>query len=69
MQVCIPDDIKARVNMQDLVAIKETYGVSKILGFDHANIRFGLTDAMVRQIGSFRKLKEMTLDLAKVVCI
>ncbi len=69
MQVCIPDDVKARINMQDLVAIKETYGISKILGFDHANIRFGLTDAMLSHIGSFDKLKEMTLDLSKIVCI
>lgn len=69
MQVCIPDDVKARVNMQDLVRIKEAYGVRKILGFDHSNIRFGLTEAMLTHIGSFDNLKEMVMDLSKVVCI
>jgi len=71
LQVCIPDDVKARVDMQELIRLKEEYGVTKILGFDHTNTRLGLTDALIHSegVGNYENLKNMIVDFSKVICV
>lgn len=69
LQVCIPDDVKARVNMTHLIALKQRYAISKILGFDHSNTRLGMTNSLLEDIGSYSTLKRMIVDFAKVICI
>jgi hypothetical protein len=69
LQVCIPDEVKARVNMQDLISLKSEYNITKILGFDHANNRLGLTKAMLASVDGDDNVKRMIMDFAKVICI
>jgi hypothetical protein len=69
LQVCIPDDVKARVNMTHLIALKQQYAISKILGFDHSSTRLGFTNALLNDLGGYTTLKQMVIDFAKVVCV
>lgn len=69
MQVCLPDDMKAQVNMQELARVKTKYGIDRMLGFDHTNVRLGVTQALVDHISSYRKFKKMVVDIAKVICV
>lgn len=69
LQVCIDADDKTKVDMAALAALKDEYGITKILGFDHPSRKLGFTQSLLDEIGSYRSLKSLVTKLAKIICV
>jgi len=69
LQICLPAEEKREINIEKLFKLKEKYNIVSILGFDHASKKIGLSQTLLNNIRTMKKLRKMIVDFAKVICI